>query len=51
MAEHPGENRRKGRKDRRLVKQDRRNAERVAEDVGPRRNPEVPDRRKSADRP
>jgi hypothetical protein len=48
MAEQPGENRRKGRKDRRKANQDRRNAERVADDVGPRRHPDVPERRKPA---
>lgn len=33
--------------DRRKATQDRRRPERLAEDVAPRRNPDVPDRRKS----
>ncbi|MCZ6710498.1 MAG: hypothetical protein O7B25_09055 [Gammaproteobacteria bacterium] len=45
MIEDPGKNRRKGAKDRRERAQDRRNAERVADDVGPRRLPDIPDRR------
>ncbi|MFP6837934.1 MAG: hypothetical protein VB948_17700 [Pseudomonadales bacterium] len=45
MVEDPDKNRRKGAKDRRESAQDRRNAERVADDVGPRRHPDIPDRR------
>ena len=47
MPEPSEEERRKGHKDRRVTSQDRRNAERTAEDFTPRRHPEVPDRRKS----
>jgi hypothetical protein len=46
-----GENRRKGSKDRREANQDRRNAERVADDVGPRRHPDIPERRKPPNKP
>ncbi|MEE8245608.1 MAG: hypothetical protein V3R27_11460 [Pseudomonadales bacterium] len=39
------EERRKGPKDRRNCAEDRRNAERNADDFAPRRNPETPTRR------
>ena len=40
------EERRKGLVDRRNCAEDRRNAERTADDLAPRRNPETPERRK-----
>jgi len=45
MPEQSDEERRKGHKDRRATAQDRRNAERTADDFTPRRHPDVPDRR------
>jgi hypothetical protein len=45
MSESKGKERRKGPPDRRTNRQDRRYAERVAEDIAPRRHPERPDRR------
>ena len=39
--------RRAGTPDRRTTQEDRRNMERVAQDIAPRRDPEVKDRRKS----
>ncbi len=45
MGERTGEDQRKGPKNRRTATQDRRNAERVAEDLNPRRDPERPGRR------
>ena len=48
MPEHSDEERRKAGKDRRARTQDRRNAERTADDFTPRRHPEIPDRRKSS---
>lgn len=45
MAEYSGKDRRKGARDRRETRQDRRNPERVADDVGPRRHPDVRERR------
>lgn len=46
MSEPKIPERRKGRADRRTRHQDRRDPERLIDDVAPRRNPEVPDRRK-----
>lgn len=46
MSGYEGEERRKGPADRRQRKPDRRNPERVAEDLVPRRNPDQPDRRR-----
>lgn len=46
MSGDHGPERRKGNADRRKQKQDRRNPERVADDLVPRRNPDTPDRRK-----
>ena len=43
----PQADRRKGAKDRRATRLDRRNEDRVADDFDPRRNPELPDRRRS----
>ncbi len=40
------EERRKGPVERRNYAEDRRNAERTADDLAPRRNPETPERRK-----
>lgn len=48
MPETTKPDRRKGPKDRRASKPDRRNAERLLDDIAPRRNPEVPDRRTKA---
>lgn len=47
MSGDAGEERRKGPADRRKHNPERRNPERVAEDVVPRRNPEQPDRRRN----
>lgn len=41
------EDRRSGARDRRTAKADRRNSERLAEDIAPRRHPDIKDRRKS----
>ncbi|MGE0625628.1 MAG: hypothetical protein AB7I04_13305 [Pseudomonadales bacterium] len=41
------EERRSGVRDRRIAKADRRNSERLVEDIAPRRHPDVKDRRKS----
>lgn len=41
------EERRTGARDRRTAKVDRRNSERLAEDIAPRRHPDVKDRRSS----
>jgi len=46
MADSSGKERRIGARDRRKSKEDRRNAERVAEDALPRRDPERRDRRR-----
>lgn len=46
MPADTGKQRRSGPANRRTRKADRRNAERLTEDIAPRRNPEVPDRRK-----
>jgi len=46
MSGYEGSERRKGPADRRQRKPDRRNPERVAEDLVPRRNPDQPDRRR-----
>ena len=46
MTAHSGSDKRKGSKDRRDTGQDRRNEDRVAEELEPRRNPEKADRRK-----
>ncbi|MEQ8857591.1 MAG: hypothetical protein RIC56_02990 [Pseudomonadales bacterium] len=46
MSDHDGPERRTGSKDRRTRKQDRRDPERVADELVPRRNPDRPDRRK-----
>ena len=43
---HTGPERRTGKADRRVAAQDRRNEDRLAEELLPRRNPEIPDRRK-----
>ena len=48
MANSADQERRRGLADRRVAAEDRRNAERVAEDPAPRRDPETPDRRASA---
>lgn len=45
MGEQTGEDQRRGVKDRRMATHDRRNAERVAEDLNPRRDQERPGRR------
>jgi hypothetical protein len=45
MGERTGEDQRNGPKDRRTATPDRRNAERVAEDLNPRRDPERRGRR------
>lgn len=50
-ANHPAtanieEERRKGPVERRNYAEDRRNAERTADDLAPRRNPDTPERRK-----
>lgn len=45
MAEIQEDNRRKGPRDRRGTSEDRRNSERVADDLIPRRDPERQDRR------
>ena len=47
MSESSGSKRRKGEPERRRVKEDRRNGERVADDTLPRRDPERADRRKT----
>jgi hypothetical protein len=47
MVDSFGKERRKGTPERRTHREDRRNAERVAEDPAPRRDPERRDRRKS----
>ena len=41
------EERRSGVRDRRISKADRRNSERLVEDIAPRRHPDIKDRRKS----
>ena len=46
MSEYSGPERRNGPKDRRSSAQDRRDEDRVANELMPRRNPDVPDRRK-----
>jgi hypothetical protein len=46
MAEHVLEDRRKGPQSRRMACEDRRNAERLAGDIAPRRNPDMPGRRR-----
>jgi len=46
MSGYAGPERRKGPADRRKRNPDRRNPERVADDVVPRRNPDQPDRRR-----
>lgn len=46
MSGYKGPERRNGPADRRRNRQDRRNPERAADDFTPRRNPDVPDRRK-----
>lgn len=46
MSGYTGPERRKGSGDRRKQKQDRRDPERAADDLVPRRNPEQGDRRK-----
>jgi hypothetical protein len=45
MSESKTPERRKGPIDRRAPPQDRRNPERTADDIAPRRNPDLPDRR------
>jgi hypothetical protein len=40
-----GENRRQGAKDRRITDKDRRNPERVADEIAPRRHPDIKGRR------
>jgi hypothetical protein len=47
MSESSGPERRKGDTQRRRIKEDRRNGERVADDPLPRRDPERADRRKT----
>jgi hypothetical protein len=47
MSESSGPERRKGDTQRRGIKEDRRNGERVADDPLPRRDPERADRRKT----
>jgi len=42
------EERRRRAKERRVAALDRRNEDRVAEDLNPRRNPELPDRRRKS---
>ena len=49
MTAYSGQEKRKGRKDRRQSDEDRRNEDRVAEALEPRRNPDRADRRKSGD--
>jgi hypothetical protein len=46
---HQGEDRRQGIKDRRIADKDRRNQERLADEIAPRRHPDIKGRR-SADR-
>lgn len=45
---HAGPERRSGKPDRRRSREDRRNEDRMLDDPAPRRNPDVPDRRKPA---
>lgn len=42
---YPGEERRQGMKDRRIADRDRRNPERLADDIAPRRHPDIRGRR------
>ena len=44
---HQGEERRQGAKDRRINDKDRRNPERVADEIAPRRHPDIKGRRAS----
>jgi len=49
MTDNASEDRRKGPRDRRRNRVDRRNPERLQEDLTPRRDPDVGDRRRKPD--